>query len=56
MKKMRKREREALLEDLPATTSPGYLKSIREARDDYKAGRVKTHAEVFGGNSARFKT
>ena len=56
VKKMRKREREAFLEDLPAATSPGYLKSIREARDDYKAGRVKTHAEVFGGKSARFKT
>ena len=48
------REREAFLEDLLAATLPGYLKSIREARADYKAGRVKTHAEVFGGNSARF--
>lgn len=26
-----------------------YLKSIQEARADEQAGRVKTHAEVFGG-------
>jgi len=45
---MRKKEREAFLEDLLAATSPEYLKSIREARADYKAGRVKSHAEVFG--------
>ena len=53
---MKEREREALLEDLPAATSPDYLKSIQEARADEQAGRVKTHAEVFGGKSARFKT
>jgi PHD/YefM family antitoxin component YafN of YafNO toxin-antitoxin module len=45
---MKKKEREALLEDLLAATSPEYLSSIREARADYKAGRVKTHEEVFG--------
>jgi len=33
---------------LLAATSPEYLKSIREARADYKAKRVRTHAEVFG--------
>ena len=48
VKKMKKREREAFLEDLLAATSPDYLKSIREARADYKAGRVKSHEEVFG--------
>jgi len=48
IKAMRKKEREAFLEDLLAATSPEYLKSIREARADYKAGRVKSHAEVFG--------
>ena len=56
VKKMRKREREAFLEDLPAAMSPDYLKSIQEARADEQAGRVKTHAKVFGGKSARFKT
>ena len=48
IKAMRKKERDAFLEDLLATTSPEYLESIREARADYKAGRIKTHAEVFG--------
>ena len=48
VKKMKKREREAFVEDLLAATSPDYLKSIREARADYKAGRVKSHEEVFG--------
>ena len=49
VRRMKKRERDAFLEDLLAATSPEYLESIKEARADYKAGRVKTHAEVFGG-------
>jgi len=48
VKDMKKKEREAFLEDLLAATSPEYLEGIREARSDYKAGRVKTHKEVFG--------
>ena len=36
-------------DEIIAPTSPEYLKSIREARTDYKAGRIKTHEEVFGG-------
>ena len=48
VKSMEKKKREAFLEDLIAATSPGYLSSIREARADYKANRVKTHEEVFG--------
>jgi PHD/YefM family antitoxin component YafN of YafNO toxin-antitoxin module len=48
VKDMKKKERDAFLEDLLAATSPGYLEGIREARADYKAGRVKTHKEVFG--------
>jgi PHD/YefM family antitoxin component YafN of YafNO toxin-antitoxin module len=48
VKSMKKKERDAFLEDLLAATSPEYLKSIREARADYKAGRVKSHGEVFG--------
>ncbi len=47
IKGMEKRKREAFLEDLIAATSPEYLESIREARADYKAKRVKAHAEVF---------
>ncbi|MCX5807032.1 MAG: hypothetical protein NT010_13395 [Proteobacteria bacterium] len=48
IKAMRKSERDAFIEDLIASTSPEYLESIKEAKADYKAGRVKTHAEVFG--------
>jgi len=48
VKSMEKRKREAFLEDLIAATCPEYLSSIREARGDYKARRVKTHEEVFG--------
>jgi hypothetical protein len=47
-KKMKKEERDGFLEDLLASTSPEYLRSIKEARADYKAGRVKSHDEVFG--------
>ena len=43
VKKMTKKERDVFLEDLLASTSPEYLKSINEARADYKAGRVKSH-------------
>ena len=43
-----KRERDALLEDLLAATSPEYLLSIKEARADYKAKRIKSHKQVFG--------
>lgn len=35
-------------EDLLATNSPKYLKSIREARENYKKGEILTHEEVFG--------
>ncbi|MCA1793867.1 MAG: hypothetical protein LC660_08365 [Desulfobacteraceae bacterium] len=31
------------MEDLLATTSPDYLKSIKESRDDYQSGRVTSH-------------
>ena len=48
VKRMKKCERDAFLEDLLATTSPEYLDSIKEARGDYKTGRIKKHTEVFG--------
>jgi hypothetical protein len=48
VKDMKKKERDAFLEDLLAATSPEYLTGIKESRADYKAGRVKTHKEVFG--------
>jgi len=37
-----------LFEDLLALTSTDYLKSIRQARSDYKAGRTFSHRDVFG--------
>lgn len=40
-------EQEALIEDLLAALSPEYLKSIREARKDYREGRVVSHDEAF---------
>ncbi|MDF1594327.1 MAG: hypothetical protein P1P89_22675 [Desulfobacterales bacterium] len=48
LNKMPKKERDSFLEDLLAATSPEYLESIKEARADYKAGRVRNHQEVFG--------
>ncbi len=48
VKKMKKRERESFIEDLLATTSPDYLQGVKEARADYKAGRTKSHKEIFG--------
>ena len=38
---------EDLIEDLLALSSEGYLRSIKEARRDYKAGRTKRLEEVF---------
>ena len=46
-KGMKKRQREAFLEDLLAATSPEYLASILDARADYQARRAKSHEELF---------
>ena len=48
VKQMKKKQRDAFLEDLLASTSPGYLASIREARAQYRKGKVETLKEVFG--------
>ena len=48
VKSMKKSARQVFLEDLIAATSPEYLQSIREARRDFKAGKVKSHRQVFG--------
>jgi antitoxin YefM len=39
---------ESLLETLELLSTPGMLRSIREARADVKAGRTKSLKEVFG--------
>ena len=38
---------EDLTEDLLALSNPKYLNSIKEAREDYKKGRVKNLEEIF---------
>jgi hypothetical protein len=48
VKKMKKHDREAFIEDLLAITSPEYLQSIKEARAEYKAGKTRSHKEIFG--------
>ena len=48
VRRMKRKEREAFLEDLIAATSMEYLQSIKEAREDYRVGRTKTHDEIFG--------
>lgn len=48
IKRMKKKERESFIENLIAISCPEYLESIREARTDYRAGRIKKHEEIFG--------
>ncbi|MDO8635806.1 MAG: hypothetical protein Q7R34_06105 [Dehalococcoidia bacterium] len=48
IEELRPEEKELFIENLLAATSPEYLKSIKEAREDYRAGRVSTHEELFG--------
>lgn len=36
------------LEDLLALNNKEYLDSIRQAREEYKKGKVYSHAQVFG--------
>jgi len=47
IRKMEKNSRDALIEDILAATSPEYLKSIKDARADYKAGRIVNHNDLF---------
>ena len=47
VKSLSKKQQESFIENLLAAVSPEYLESIREARGDYQAGRVRSHSEVF---------
>ena len=38
---------EEISEDILALSSPKYLESIEEARQDFKAGKTKTFEEIF---------
>ena len=51
VKMMSDEERDDFLEELLAATSPEYLKSIKEARNDYKAGRVKKQPFCYFGQN-----
>lgn len=42
-----RRTRQEFLEDLLATTSPAYLKSISQARNDYRESHIYSHEDVF---------
>lgn len=42
------KQRSAFIEDLLAATNSEYLACIKEARTDYRQGRVKSHKQVFG--------
>ncbi len=42
-----KKAMEDLIEDILALSSDEYLRSIEEAREDYRSGRVKSFEEVF---------
>jgi|WetSurMetagenome_2_1015567.scaffolds.fasta_scaffold279755_2 hypothetical protein len=48
IQELRPEETQHFIENLLAVTSPEYLKSVKEARADYRAGRISTHDEVFG--------
>jgi hypothetical protein len=47
LKMLDEEDGEFFIENLLAALSPEYLKSIEEARRDYKEGRVLSHEEVF---------
>jgi predicted transposase YdaD len=40
-------EKEFFIENLLAATSPEYLQSIKEAREDYRKQRVISHKELY---------
>ena len=42
-----KKAMEDLIEDILALSSDEYLRSIEEAREDYRSGRMKSFEEVF---------
>jgi hypothetical protein len=47
VKKLKPAEKELFIDSLLAATSPDYLESIKEARQEYQSGNVHTMNEVF---------
>lgn len=50
LKSLDDEEREFFIDNLLAALSSEYLKSIEDARKDYKEGRILSHEEVFKEN------
>ena len=48
VKNMEKEQQASFVEDLLAATSPEYLASIHEAREDYRTGRIDSDKQVAG--------
>lgn len=48
IRRMSEQDREDFIEELLAATCVDYLDSIRDAREDHKAGRVFEHCDLFG--------
>jgi hypothetical protein len=47
LKMLDEEDREFFIENLLAALSPEYLKSIEEARQDYKEGQVLSHENTY---------
>jgi hypothetical protein len=47
IKALEPEDKELLIESILAATSPEYLESIKEARQEYREGKVFTFDEVF---------
>ena len=47
IQELKPEDRELFIESILAATSPEYLESIRQARQEYKDGKVFTFDEVF---------
>lgn len=55
LKQLNPKARQDFIEDLQAATSPKYITSIREARAEYKDGKVLSHKEVFKDTKVKKK-
>jgi hypothetical protein len=47
LKQLDPKTRQDFIEDLQAATSPSYVKAVKEARAEYRAGKTLSHNEVF---------
>jgi hypothetical protein len=47
IEELKPQDKELFIENLLAATSPDYLLSVKEARQEYRAGKTSTFDEVF---------